>query len=133
MPPLALCRSCSRHVRPNEVACPFCGAPPPFAAGRAPTGASRLTRVAAFSLGATLAAAGCGHDALPGESTDAAADRAVPDEGALDARAFDAANPDASDGGASDGAVDLANRDLPPPADMSWIPIYSAPPPRDAE
>jgi hypothetical protein len=129
---LALCIACSRHVRSDEPACPFCGAPPPFAVrARPPTGARRLTRVAAFSLGASLGAAGCNHDALPIGNPDAAADAAaaVIDLAIADESVVDAARGD----GPRDGGGDLRTADAAVGPDLSSIPIYSAPPPRDAD
>ncbi len=127
-PPLVPCPACSRHVRATEPACPFCGAPPPFGAPR-PTVSARLTRVAAFSLGATLAAAGCNHDSLPIEPTDASTpDLATPDLATPDLAVVDAAPPgDLRDGG----PADLKGADLATGPDFSSVPLYGAPPPRD--
>jgi hypothetical protein len=52
---LAACTSCARHVRVDEAACPFCGAPldDAFRALPAPRAfAARLGRAALYALGA---------------------------------------------------------------------------------
>jgi hypothetical protein len=57
---LAPCTSCSRHVKTTETSCPFCkadlgelkAAPLPFVK-------QRMTRAAAYALGASLVVAGC--------------------------------------------------------------------------
>jgi hypothetical protein len=59
--PFAPCPSCSRHVRVDAAACPFCASdlahaafdPVPDAGGR------RLGRAALFAFATTVAAAGC--------------------------------------------------------------------------
>ena len=55
------CRSCARHVRATDSACPFCGSAVPeqtrmVARPQAPRG--NLSRAALFALGAAAAAAG---------------------------------------------------------------------------
>ncbi len=67
---LALCPSCTRHVRVSEDACPFCGAQlalvaePPL-----PAGVIR-SRAALFSaLALSLSAAGCTKDGIPNDTT----------------------------------------------------------------
>lgn len=55
---LVRCLSCSRHVRPLEAACPFCGA-----TERTPlrprTSVPRLGRAAILAFGTTVAAGAC--------------------------------------------------------------------------
>jgi hypothetical protein len=59
--PMSPCPGCSRHVRVDELVCPFCraGLSPAFARRLAPDTTQRLSRAAMFAVGATLAAAGC--------------------------------------------------------------------------
>ena len=70
---LVPCPSCHRHVRATESACPFCHGdlPVTLAAQAVPGTTQRLSRAAAFTFAATLAATGCGPTATP---DDAAAD-----------------------------------------------------------
>jgi hypothetical protein len=50
--PLRPCRSCSRHVRATDTACPFCNAPLASLPAPAPQGpARRLSRAALFAFG----------------------------------------------------------------------------------
>lgn len=52
---LELCHACSRHLKPDEVSCPFCGA-----RSLAPRGARLGVRVAAAMVtAATLSASAC--------------------------------------------------------------------------
>lgn len=90
---LAPCPSCRRHVKLDERTCPFChtaftSAPVPVSGD----GASRLPRVAAIALAASVATtAGCAGAALYG----------VPDDGGApsdDAGLVDAGDDDAGAG-----------------------------------
>ena len=124
------CRQCARHLRPLEARCPFCGCEHPTPSTSASTAAAppraraRLSRVALFSLGTSLAVSGCRTrpEELPvGRTTD--------DAGHADAGHADAGTRDAA-------GTDL--RDLSPPVDSTRAftddgaqPIYGAPPRRD--
>jgi hypothetical protein len=71
MTDLRPCTECSRHVRVDEAACPFCGGDntAPFTPPRIPTG--RLTRAAIFASAlATGGAAACGTNPEPVDPTD---------------------------------------------------------------
>jgi len=94
MSQLVPCPGCSRHVRFEEPACPFCGDRSPRPAPRRVTPLARRSRAAI--LGATLvtttAAAGCYDDHGRGADTGVRADAhvtpdaatpSVPDTGAL--------------------------------------------------
>jgi hypothetical protein len=63
---LSSCPDCSRHVRVNESACPFCGVSLDLDGGEPILPQRRLGRAALFAFGATLASgvtlAGCGSD-----------------------------------------------------------------------
>ena len=68
---LVPCPSCHRHVRSSESACPFCqGALPSDLGARAVPGTTqRLSRAAAFTFAATLAATGCSSDTSPADAS----------------------------------------------------------------
>ena len=74
---LVPCPSCARHVRASERACPFCRSvlSSTLASKAIPGATQRLSRAAAFTFAATLAATGCSDDPAP------AADAAVLDTG----------------------------------------------------
>lgn len=74
---LVPCPSCARHVRATERSCPFCRTALSSAiASRVIPGATqRLSRAAAFTFAAGLAATGCSDDPAP------PADAAVVDTG----------------------------------------------------
>jgi hypothetical protein len=63
---LVPCPECSRHVRRNETACPFCGAAVIEAMARAPERAMPTTRLGRSALfvfaAASVGVAGCGGD-----------------------------------------------------------------------
>lgn len=105
MQPLQTCPSCSRHIKVDEAACPFCGAPTPegFAStARRPVPFSApLSRAAILFLGAASACgssspkygpafvydydSGPERDAFADSSArDARVDSAVPDSGLPD-------------------------------------------------
>src|SRR5689334_17944269 len=68
---LVPCPSCSRHVLATEERCPFCRAllPDDLELRVIPGVARRLSRAAAFMLGATLAVTSCGGDVSSGSSS----------------------------------------------------------------
>jgi hypothetical protein len=74
---LVPCPSCARHVRATERACPFCrtALSASIASRVIPGATQRLSRAAAFTFAASLAATGCSDDPAP------AADAAVVDTG----------------------------------------------------
>jgi hypothetical protein len=155
--PFAPCPSCSRHVRVDAAACPFCAtdfarvdfAPVPDANGR------RLGRAALFAFATSVAAVGCTssqhpdpgmmvmlygappNPPAPPPAPDAStpADAAAPDAATPDAAAPDAAAPDAAapDAAAPDAAAPDAARPSRPsrPAGPPMV-RYGAPPPPDA-
>lgn len=72
---LVLCSVCSRHVRDDEVACPFCGAlPGPHTVGAGPPGEPAAPRVTSVSARAAIlffgavATGACG-DGQPGDGS----------------------------------------------------------------
>jgi hypothetical protein len=86
--PLSACPACSRHVRIDEPACPFCRAalPAGFAAPAALRPAGRLNRAALMALrmgaiGATAAA--CGGTVAAGTSGDTGPDAQNPPPGTV--------------------------------------------------
>jgi hypothetical protein len=85
---LVICSSCTRHIRPTESACPFCGG---AERREGPRPASRATRAAMLFGGAAAVVAGvaCGDTA---KVTDGGADRDgdVPVAPAYGAPALDA-------------------------------------------
>jgi len=74
---LVPCPSCARHVRATERSCPFCrtALSASIASRVIPGATQRLSRAAAFTFAASLAATGCSDDPAP------AADAAVVDTG----------------------------------------------------
>jgi hypothetical protein len=71
--PLVPCPSCARHVLATERACPFCAASlPEDPLGRAVLGPPRrLTRAAAWVIGASLAVASCSGEVTTGNASGA--------------------------------------------------------------
>lgn len=67
---LVPCPSCARHVRASEHACPFCRSalPAGLAARAVPNTTQRLSRAAAFTFAASLAATGCASDPVPNDT-----------------------------------------------------------------
>ncbi|MBI5516780.1 MAG: hypothetical protein HY909_23550 [Deltaproteobacteria bacterium] len=108
---LVPCTSCSRHLRAEVAACPFCGAEHVPEVLPAPRTAARLSRAAMVAFGSTVLLAGCGGGVAP---------------------AYGAPAPpaDAATGDATDGAADTAPADTVP-ADTPGV-RYGAPPPPDA-
>jgi hypothetical protein len=79
-PALVPCTACSRHVAVGELACPFCGAPPPAAEG--PVGRSlRASRAALFAAGAgtLLATTACSQTTTPNDRDASPVDAVAPD------------------------------------------------------
>ena len=125
---LVPCRSCARHVRATDSACPFCGSavqarPRAFATPQVPH--AHLSRAALFALGAAAAAAtaGCSGQVSP---LDGGGDAAVVDGGVADGAVADA------------GPAQDAARDAPPDVimmdagnDVNIQPPYGTPPPPD--
>jgi hypothetical protein len=114
--PLSACPRCSRHVRIDEPACPFCRAelPAHFAAPAALRPAGRLNRAALMALrmgaiGATAAA--CGGTVAAGTSGDSGPD---------DAR-------NAPPGTVLDGSNDDATSWSEPSYGASPLPAYGGP------
>jgi hypothetical protein len=57
------CSGCTRHVRVNDNACPFCGTVVSATEARiVPDAPRRITRAAAFLFGAAVAVTACGDD-----------------------------------------------------------------------
>jgi hypothetical protein len=116
---LTPCPRCSRHVRAGDPACPFCGAAIGFSSRKQPARFRRFTRAAAWAFGASLSLVGCNSEPIPGPT-----DLASPPDAA---QPLDLAQP----------LVDLAIpvEDLSGDAgeDISWQPLYGAPPPPDAK
>lgn len=110
------CSGCSRHVRRDETACPFCGeAFAPATPAEPPRLQRRLRRALVFAFRAGLAgvaAASCGDDGGGGRH----------DGGVRDASS-DADAPDADSGSTSGDAGSLD------PREGGAVPIYAAPPP----
>jgi hypothetical protein len=81
---LVPCPSCARHVRATERACPFCrtALSAAIAAKAIPGSAQRLSRAAAFTFAASLAATGCSSDATPAPDAAAVDSGAATDSGA---------------------------------------------------
>ena len=67
---LVPCPSCARHVRSSERACPFCRSAlsTDLAARAVPGTTQRLSRAAAFTFAASLAATGCASDPVPNDA-----------------------------------------------------------------
>lgn len=108
---LVPCPSCARHVRATEHACPFCRSAlsSDLAAKAVPGTTQRLSRAAAFTFAASLAATGCSSDPAP------AVDAAVTDRGT------------ATDTGTA--ADTGASSDVGFPADDgTFLAMYGAPP-----
>ena len=138
--PLAPCPGCSRHVRVDDGACPFCGAA--FAAALAPRpgvdARRRLSRAALFTFAASVGGAGCSSAVT---TTDAAA---TPDTAAVVDAPVAVDRPAATDQGvATDtGAEDTGSIGVrygappvdagPPDDDGGPFPEYGSPPPVDA-
>ncbi len=144
------CRSCARHVRVTDHACPFCGGAVQKArvAPGVPVPQSNMSRAALFAIGAAAAAAaavGCSGQTVPADgavsdasadalaadaSTDAPADVVTP----IDARP-DVFLVDAAYGGPppKDAGPDTNNQPPygtpPPPDDAGMKTLYGAPPP----
>src|SRR5260221_9331475 len=60
---LVICAACSRHIRRDEIECPFCKAVVPAAVARAPERAlpsARLGRAALLAFAAASVGTGCG-------------------------------------------------------------------------
>jgi uncharacterized membrane protein YgcG len=108
---LTPCSACSRHVRVDAQACPFCGSAIAALAPRAvPRG--RLTRAAVFVAGTALAgASGCGGS-----------------ESAEDGQDYDTTGGGDTGGGSSGGGGDSYNDD--DDADHDVAMPYGAPPAR---
>jgi hypothetical protein len=71
------CVSCCRHIKMEEVACPFCGVSHTPAASSASRRTPRLSRAAwlATTLASSVVLAGCTNDVNPpGEPPDAGAE-----------------------------------------------------------
>jgi hypothetical protein len=85
-PALVPCTACSRHVAAGELACPFCGAPPPPGA-EGPVGRSlRASRAALFAAGAgtLLATTACSQTTTPIDRDAAPVDAVAPDAPSTD-------------------------------------------------
>jgi hypothetical protein len=106
---LVPCSSCSRHLRAEATACPFCGAVHLPEVVRARVPAARLSRAALFAFGSSVLLSGCGGGVTPAYGAPA------PPE--------DAAAGDVTD--AADTAADTVSTDNPGVR-------YGAPPPPDA-
>lgn len=72
---LLICTSCTRHIRPTESACPFCGG---LERREGPRPASRATRAAMLfgSAAAVVAGVACSDTATPGDAGPVAVDAA---------------------------------------------------------
>ncbi len=118
--PLIPCPNCKRHVRAAEEQCPFCAAafplPRPQMQVNAPSG--RLTRAAAFLVGASLTVAACGTDETGGGSSSSSggntADSGPDDDGGVIALYGD---PPPQDAGPDDGGSGMPKYGAPPPPD----------------
>ena len=112
--PLIVCAGCYRHVRASERACPFCRSAlsSALAAKAVPGTTQRLSRAAAFTFAASLAATGCSSDPAP------AVDAAVTDTGT------------ATDTGTDTGRTDTGvSADAGFPADDGgFLAMYGGPP-----
>lgn len=137
---LVPCPSCARHVRATERSCPFCrtALSASIASRVIPGATQRLSRAAAFTFAASLAATGCSDDPAPaadaavldtGSDTGATADRGT-DTGTDTGMATDAGFP-TDDGGflamyggpPQDSGVDSGG----PSDDGSIVPLYGLP------
>jgi hypothetical protein len=107
---LAICSSCSRHVR--ESICPFCGASVAQTAGVKLPRMSRIALVGAAAAVAATALAGCSAEASYGCACP------LPDAGETDAETFEGSVPfyggaphdaSASDVTASDASFDASD------------------------
>lgn len=105
--PLVPCQGCSRHIRADHAACPFCATDVPagFAKRAIPASKKRLDRLAYFTFATTLVVSACGEVDDPagnGNGSDAAvtSDAKAGDGGAADAKAGDGGV--VSDGGPND-------------------------------
>ncbi len=93
---LAPCHGCDRHVRADEVACPFCGeGVRPSAPPALPT--RRLSRAARLVFGATVAASlglgGCTDSHGPGDDAGAAPADAGPEDAEVSVALYGAPGP----------------------------------------
>jgi hypothetical protein len=81
---LIACPRCTRHIRANEDACPFCQAQNIMPSAAKPTPTKRIGRAALFAFGAavstTVALSGCGDSTEP--TPDAATEAGMMDGGA---------------------------------------------------
>ncbi len=125
------CPSCSRHVRLQEAACPFCAqsvqfdhVPPAVSVAQT----ARLSRTARVALGAALAATvpACGGSATPPDSPQPApTTTAPPDDDGAPAAEYGAPMPP-DDPGA---IAPMYGEPAPPPDDDgAGAPEYGAPP-----
>ncbi len=94
MPSLVVCEACSRHIRRNEAACPFCGEAVSSQVARSPERALPATRLGRAALFA-FAAASVGALGCSGKSDDT---------GSKTQPVSDAAAGGTSNGGATSGA-----------------------------
>ena len=147
---LVPCPSCSRHVRSEERACPFCTSalPTNLSARAVPAATRRLERLAAFTFAATLAITGCvaegGEETEDQESEIGSimpmyglppiqVDAGTPDTGTSDGGSADGG---VKDGGSADGATDggAPTTDAGPfPSHDAggFMPMYGLPPSND--
>jgi hypothetical protein len=111
--PLVPCPSCARHVLATETQCPFCASalPDDLEDQVIPGAPRRLSRAAAFMLGASLAVTGCEGTVVTEEAS-----------GASSGGGGAGGQGSASSGGQGGGPVD----------DGGGQPLYGVPPPMDA-
>jgi hypothetical protein len=121
---LVPCPSCARHVRASERACPFCRSmlPSTLASKAIPGATQRLSRAAAFTFAATLAATGCSDDPAP------PADAAVLDTGNPSDTGTDTGS--ATDTGTDTGSATDAGF---PADDGGIVAMYGGPPDSGAD
>lgn len=102
---LVPCPTCARHVLASETACPFCASalPDDLAERVIPGAPRRLSRAAAFMLGASIAVAGCGGT-VTGDSSSSGG------------------------GGGGQGSTSSGG----PDDDGGAVALYGVPPPKDA-
>lgn len=132
--PLVPCPSCARHVLATETRCPFCAsALPDDLEDRVIPGAPRrMSRAAAFMLGASLAVTGCDGTVTTGEASGASSGGGGSGQGG--------ASSGGQDGGPVDDGGGQALYGVPPPVDAGAdapeddggvMAMYGVPPPQD--
>ena len=119
MSQLSPCPGCSRHVKVAERVCPFCARDLPAqpVAAVTPPGRPRMSRAAAFALGATMVGAAACSSSTPKTTPDGNADAPTTDAG-----------PEAGTGGGGAGGGGAGGASGPTDGgqDHAPIPIYSA-------